>query len=172
MKKLFFALMACLLLASCETPEEEVYSDLKSLSERIENNAATFDADDWADAMEDLADIHYDLQYCHFSDQQMEEIGYMEGRLTVIVAKEATKALLLEYTSLVKKISKYSKGFAKGVQDGIHEDITDQDVEEIVSTVREIYDTVESDWQDFDVEKNNQDFDRIGKAAQRAWDKQ
>ena len=174
MKKIFAVcaiIMSVIVFASCDTPEEEVFNNLKDLSERIETNASNFDADDWADAMEELDDIHYDLQYCDFTDEQWREIGYMEGRLTVIIAKEATKALLMEYTNLVKKISKYSRGFSEGVQDGIHEDITDQDIEDIVSTVRESYDSINSDWEDFDVSKNDDDFDRFSRAAERAWDK-
>ena len=160
-----------ILFAACKTPEEKVYKDLKKLSDRIEAKAANFDADDWADAMEELDNIHYDLQFCDFNDQQWREIGYMEGRLTVIVSKEASKALLKEYTDLVKKISKYSRGFAEGVQDGIHENITEEEVEKAASDVRDTYESVKSDWEDFDPSKNDEDFERFEDAAERAWNR-
>lgn len=167
---LFVYLIMCgMLFTSCDTPEEKVYSDLKDLYSRIESDASSFDADDWEDVMEEFDDIHYDIQYCDFTDEQWREIGYMDGRLTVVIAKEATKALLNEYAVLVKKISKYSRGYAEGVQDGIHEDITDKDVEEINSTIKDVYDEVENDWNDFDVDKNNADFERFKNVSERVW---
>ena len=164
-------MVSLLLLSGCDTPEEEVFHDLRALSDRVQTEASTFDADDWEDVMEEFDDIHYDIQYCDFTDEQWKEIGYMEGRLSVVIAKEATKALLDEYSILVKKVSKYSRGYAEGVQDAIHEDITDEDVRGVTSTVRDVYDDVESDWSDFDIDKTESDFERIGKIAEDAWNK-
>ena len=62
-------LTGLLSLTSCKSNEEKVISDLASLSERIEKHGNDFLAEDWEEALEDLADIHEDIDKMSTSEE-------------------------------------------------------------------------------------------------------
>lgn len=139
---LTFAVFATILFsfASCKSREEKVISRLESLSERIDKKGHTFDAEDWAEAFEDLEDIHEDMGDCEFTKEQLREVGRADGRLSAIIAKEGAKSLGREASSLLKSISSYAKGFQEGTQENVNEEDFNDVEEELKSTLKDIED--------------------------------
>jgi hypothetical protein len=110
------------------------------LSERIDEDGKNFDADDWEEAMEELADIHEEMSDCEFTPEQLKEVGRADGRLSAIIAKEGAKSLGREASSLLKSISSYAKGFQEGAQENFNEEDFNDVEEELKSTLKDIED--------------------------------
>lgn len=109
-----FALVTCV-LTSCKTREERVIQRLNALSEKIEKHGARWDADQWADALEEMEDIHYDIEGCEFSKEQLENLGKVEGRLTATILNEGSKALNGSMSDFIEGAGAYMKGFMQGI---------------------------------------------------------
>ena len=139
---LTFAVFATILLsfASCKSREEKVISKLESLSERIDKKGHTFDAEDWAEAFEDLEDIHADMEDCEFTREELKKIGRADGRLTAIIAKEGAKALGRETSSFLRNFSSFTKGFQEGAKENFNEEDFNDVEEELKSTLKDIED--------------------------------
>ena len=109
-----FALVACV-LTSCKTREERVIYRLTNLSEKIEKNGARWDADQWTDALEELGDIHYDIEESEFTKEQLENLRQVEGRLTATILNEGAKALNQSISDFIDGAGSYMKGFLQGI---------------------------------------------------------
>lgn len=109
-----FALVACV-LTSCKTREERVIARLSILSEKIEKHGAQWDADQWADALEEMEDIHYDIDDCDFTKEQLKSLGQIEGRLTATILNEGAKALNQSMSDFMDGAGAYMKGFMQGI---------------------------------------------------------
>ena len=134
---LFFGM---LMLISCQSPEKKVIHRLDRLSERIEKDGKNFDADDWAEALEDLADIHDDLQDCDFNAEQLKEIGKAEGRLAAIIANEGSKAVGREFSNAMKSVGSFMKGFREGAEENLDADAIEEAGDEISNSLKDIED--------------------------------
>lgn len=135
-----FVVTAVLVLSSCRSYEDRVITKLNHLSERIDADGKNFDADDWEDAMEELADIHEEMTDCDFTPEQLKEVGRADGRLSAIIAKEGAKSLGREASSFLKSISSYAKGFQEGAQENVNEEDFNEVGDQIMSTLKDIED--------------------------------
>lgn len=104
------------MLVSCKTKEEDVIGKLDRLAERIDKNGSRFDADDWEEAIEELADIHEEMEDCDFTREQLLEFGRKEGQLTVILAKEGSKALGNAFFDFIGNFGAFTRGFVEGAE--------------------------------------------------------
>lgn len=109
-----FALVVSV-LTSCKTREERVIQRLSTLSEKIEKHGSHWDADQWADALEEMQDIHYDIEDCDFTKEQLESLGQIEGRLTATILNEGAKALNQSISDFMDGAGAYMKGFMQGI---------------------------------------------------------
>lgn len=137
---LVVAVAAISLLSSCQSYEDRVITKLNHLSERIDEDGKNFDADDWEEAMEELADIHEEMSDCEFTPEQLKEVGRADGRLTAIIAKEGAKALGRETSSFLRKFSSFAKGFQESAQENVNEEDFNDVEEELKSTLKDIED--------------------------------
>lgn len=113
---IFYFFLLCFMLASCKTKEEDVIGKLDRLAERIDKNGSRFDADDWEEAIEELADIHEEMEDCDFTREQLVEFGRKEGQLTVILAKEGSKALGNAFFDFIGNFGAFTRGFVEGAE--------------------------------------------------------
>lgn len=113
--------IAIFTLASCQSREEKVISKLDSLSERIEKDGSNFDADDWEEAIKDYTKIHEEMQDCEFTKEQLHELGKKEGKVSIILAKECSKALGKDFMNYIGSFGAFAKGFKEGVEDNVSE---------------------------------------------------
>ena len=139
-----FAVVVLLTLMSCQSYEEGVIHKLNNLSERIDKDGKNFDADDWEEALEELADIHEDMTDCEFTPEQLKEVGRADGRLSAIITKQAAKALGHEVSDAIKGISSYAKGFKEGAEGNIDED----DFNDVVDEIGSLLKSVGEDWKE------------------------
>ena len=108
-------------LTSCKSKEERVIRDIKNLAERIDENGKNFDAEDWEEALEDLAEIHEDMEDCEFTPEQLHKLGKIDGRLTVIIVREGTRAVGKGVTDFVRGAGNFFKGFEEGTKESYEE---------------------------------------------------
>ena len=130
-------LTGLLSLTSCKSNEEKVINNLERLSERIEKHSNEFDAYDWEEALEDLADIHEDIQDCDFTNEQLKELGKVEGKLSAIIAKEGSKALGHSLSDVIKSFGSFASGFKEGVEENVSQ-------EDFVEPANEISDALKA----------------------------
>lgn len=117
MRYLIISLLALLFLfASCKPHEERVIDRLNNLAEKVEKYGSKWDLDEWADALEELEDIHYDMEDCDFTSQQLKALGRVEGQLTVIIMTEGSKKLGDELVLFMEGAGSFMKGYQEGVQ--------------------------------------------------------
>lgn len=133
-----FAIMALFGLSSCQTYEEKTLDKLTNLSERIEKEGPKYDANDWEEAFEELADIHEDIKDCEFTPEQLKEVGRTYGRLSAIIAKESAKALGGGISDAISRFSSFAKGYTEGVVENFNEEDLKEAEDQIMSTLKEI----------------------------------
>ena len=139
-----FAVIAIFVLPSCQSHEERVIDKLESLSKHIDTKGKNFDADDWKEAMEELADIHEEMTECDFTPEQLKEVGRADGRLTAIIAREGAKALGHGFSDAIKSLGFYAKGF----QEGAEENISDNDFDDVVNELNDAVESVIEEWKE------------------------
>ncbi|MDE7346393.1 MAG: hypothetical protein K2N48_06605 [Muribaculaceae bacterium] len=111
-------LMACMavLFTGCRPHEERVMDRLDRLSEKIQKNGEKWGVNEWADALEELEDIHYDMEDCEFSSEQLRALGRVEGKLTVIIMTEGAKKLGNELIPFLEGAGAFMKGYKEGTE--------------------------------------------------------
>jgi len=139
-----FFLAAVLVLSSCQSYEERTITKLNHLSERIDAEGKNFDADDWEEAMEELADIHEEMADCEFTPEQLKAVGRADGRLTAIIAREGAKALGYGFSDAIKSLGIYAKGF----QEGAEEKINGEDFNDVVNELNDAVESVKEEWKE------------------------
>lgn len=111
-------IMACMtvVLAGCKPHEERVMDRLDRLSEKIQKNGEKWGVNEWADALEELEDIHYDMEDCEFTPEQLRALGRVEGKLTVVIMTEGAKKLGDELIPFLEGTGAFMKGYKEGTE--------------------------------------------------------
>lgn len=138
------AVVALFVLTSCQSYEKRVINKLNNLSERIEKNGKDFDADDWEEAVEELADIHEDMKDCEFTKEELKELGRKEGKLAATIAKEGTKALGKGVADYLGGLGSFAKGFKEGAEDNFSE----EDIKDVSEEIESALKSIEEDWKE------------------------
>lgn len=125
--KMFLSIVLALIisfgLTSCQSKEEKVIDQLNKLAEKVEKNGANWDADQWEDALEDFQDIHQEMQNCEFTNEQLKELGEVEGRLTTVIMTEGTKAAGEGLGTFLQGAGAFMSGYEDGLLEGQQENI-------------------------------------------------
>ena len=148
MKKIIITLAVTIVsicvLSSCKPKEERVIDRLNNLSEKIEKHGESWDADDWADALEELQDIHADIEECDFSKEQLRKLGNVEGKLMGVIMTEGAKSLQSTTESFFEGAGSELKGFKSGLQDSYDtaslEDLDEQVTSQLEELEKELKD--------------------------------
>ena len=135
-----FTLFAMITLSSCQSQEERVVSRIEKLSARIDADGKNFSPEDWEEALEELEEIHDDMGDCEFTKEQLKAVGRADGKLTIIITKQAAKAMGRDVGTLMKSISSYAKGFLEGANENFNEEDFNDVEEELKSTLKDIED--------------------------------
>ena len=139
MKKVVYllVLLTPILLSSCKSHEERVMDRLENLAEKVQKNGANWNADQWADALDELEDIHFDMEDCEFTSQQLRELGRLEGKLTVVIMTEGAKKLGSELGPFLEGAGAFMKGYSEGVEKETKNDYSVGEIEKLATQVQE-----------------------------------
>ena len=145
-KFLTFAFLATIVLSlsSCKSREEKVISQLDNLAERIEKHGKDFDAEDWEEALEDLEEIHENMEDCDFSKKELRELGRKEGKLFAIITREGAKALGRGAANFLGEFGAFAKGFKEGAEDNISE----KDLKEVEEDISDSFKSLEEEFKE------------------------
>lgn len=128
-------LLSALFMNACKPHEERVMDRLDNLAEKVQKNGAKWNSDQWADALEELEDIHYDMEDCEFTPQQLRALGRVEGKLTVVIMTEGAKKLGQELVPFLEGAGAFMKGYSEGVES--MEDYSREQLEELGAQVQQ-----------------------------------
>ena len=131
-------LVSICVLSSCKPKEERVIDRINNLSEKIEKHGESWDADDWADALEELQDIHADIEECDFTKEQLRKLGKVEGKLMGVIATEGAKSLQSTTESFFESAGSYIQGFKKGLQESFDPTSIEDLDEQVTSQLQEL----------------------------------
>lgn len=117
---LVFSTLLCV-LCSCQSKEERVISGLEKLAAQIDKRADSFTDKDWEDAMIKYEELHRQALECDFTQEQLKELGRVEGRLTTIFAKEGTKKIGRNIKDLIDGGKAVIDGFLQGIDEVVND---------------------------------------------------
>ncbi len=118
MKLLFFSAFLSVVM-SCQTKEERVIADLEKLAIQIEQRAETYSDEDWQMVIDKYKKIHRESMDCDFTEEQLKELGRVEGKLTTVIAKEGSKKISRDVKDLVKDGKSVVEGFLQGLSESV-----------------------------------------------------
>lgn len=111
-------ILSLMVLASCASREERVVNKLNRLAERVEDNRGKMDADELAEVIEDLQEIHEDMKDCDFTAKQMKEIGRADGKIAAALTESATAELGGKVMEFLNTAASAAIGFKEGLENG------------------------------------------------------
>ena len=136
-----------LTLSSCKSKEEKVIDQLGALAEKVENNSADWDSEQWSDALEELEKIHEKMADCDFTTEQLRSLGEVEGRLTGIIMREGAKAVEKGLGSFMQGAGSFIKGFQEGAASATDESF--DKFEDIENSVNQALDKIMNEIEDY-----------------------
>ncbi len=112
LRVLLLAFLSIALLGSCKTKEERVIDQLQGMSERIEKKGDSMSSEDWEKLYKEYSDIHAKIanEEYDFTDEQMRELGRVEGKLGKAFVKQSMKDFGKATEDILKKGSEFLKG--------------------------------------------------------------
>ena len=137
-------LLAVIAFSSCQSHEDRVVSRIEKLSARIDSDGKNFTSEDWEEALEELEEIHDDMGDCEFTKEQLREVGCADGKLTIVITKQAAKAMGRDVGALMKSLGSYAKGFKEGAESEYDENEFNDIGKELEDGLKEVAD----DWND------------------------
>ena len=129
------SLIVTFVLTSCKSKEEKVIDQLNNLTVQIEKKSDKWNSEDWQNAFKKVEEIHNEMSECDFSNEQLQELGEVEGRLTSLILKNGLPALGGELGSMIDGAGSFVNGFQDGIKGGAKESL-----EEIESSLNSALD--------------------------------
>lgn len=109
------SLLVTFVFTSCKSREEKVIDQLNDLTEQIEKKSDKWDSEDWQNPFKKVEEIHNEMSECDFSDEQLQELGEVEKRLTSVMIKNGLSTLGDGIGSFMKKAASFINGFKDGI---------------------------------------------------------
>ncbi|MCR5312369.1 MAG: hypothetical protein K6E54_01735 [Bacteroidaceae bacterium] len=116
-KVLFTILVAGLCLASCSTKSSAV-SDLRSLSNDIQENGSTYTVEEWKAVKNKFEKVSEKINKYEYTAEEYEEIGELKGKCVAYFAKGVVNNVTNKITNVANQI----KGVVNGVKDAFKTD--------------------------------------------------
>lgn len=118
-KTILLAFAAVVMMSSCSTSESAL-NDLRNLSHKIEVEGATYGYSDWARVASKYYDVDQKIvkhiQKREYTDQEMEEIGVLQGECVGGFAKGLGQNL----SNAASNIGSLVKGLVKGIKENFN----------------------------------------------------
>jgi len=118
-RTLLIAIMAIMLLGSCKSKEEKVLDQLQSMTENIQNNGDNFTSEDWEKLYQDYSALHNKIlnDGYDFTDEQMRELGRLEGKLGKAFAKQSMSDFGKAAEEFIRKGTEFIKGITESAKE-------------------------------------------------------
>lgn len=100
-------------LASCSSPKEDSLKQLRDFTNELEQESCNYTDDDWSEAADDFDIIVTDISNYSYTDEELNEIGRLQGKCTAIMTKKAAK----DAKRLIEDLSKQAEGFLQGLSE-------------------------------------------------------
>lgn len=110
MKKLIiFGLMA-IALAACN-PQQQAMEDLATFTARLEKESTEWSPAEWDDAMQQFDEITQSIERYKYTDEELQEIGRLEGRCFAYFAAYAASQLEDQTHAALQELQGAFEGF-------------------------------------------------------------
>lgn len=92
---------------------------MNNLSERIEKNAETYDAEDWEAVLKEYQQLQTEAMDCEFSSEQLKELGHVEGKLSAVMTRESAKSFGRSVGDALQNSGQVIQGVLEGLSESI-----------------------------------------------------
>lgn len=117
-------ILAAAMLVACQSKEQRAVSRLESLAERVEQNGEKYDEGQWDEVFEQYEEIHEEMRGCDFTNEQLREIGRIDGRQTALLTKQYLRVCGEAMGEVVSGMGSFAEGFAEGLdEEGVMDEI-------------------------------------------------
>ena len=117
-------ILVAAMLVGCQSKEQRAVSRLESLADRVEQNGGDYDEGQWERVFEQYGEIHEEMGKCHFSSEQLREIGRIDGRLTAALTRQYLRVYGQAMGEVVNGLGSFAEGFAEGLdEEGMMDEI-------------------------------------------------
>ena len=112
------------MLVGCQSKEKRTVSRLESLADRVEQNGERYDEGQWEEVFEQYEEIHEEMRGCDFTNEQLREIGRIDGRLTAVLTRQYLRVYGQAMGEVVNGLGSFAEAFAEGLDcEGLSDDI-------------------------------------------------
>ena len=131
MKKvaLLFALFAMLFVTACSGPQTSV-KELRSIVDEIEKNYDSYTDEELGNVITQLEAIEKEMEQYEYTDEELREIGRLNGRATLLLTKAYIKHAGSELGEITQEFVGGMEGFFDALCDEDDVDSTDEELEE------------------------------------------
>lgn len=106
-----------LTLGACRSKDQRIIDRIDRLTERIQNDSENLDKADWDKILQDISDIHDQINDNDFTPEEMQAIARAEGQLMGAMAREGVKAVKTGMSDALETINDFANGFLEGLED-------------------------------------------------------
>lgn len=114
MRKCFYLMLVGLIM-SCSNSQNPI-DDLESLVDEIEESSSDFTEEDWENISLEYEEIEAKLQQNEYTDEELKEIGKLQGRYAAKVTKAAIKETKDALETFSKQFESQMEGFIEELQ--------------------------------------------------------
>lgn len=121
-RNIILLLFGFLLLASCTSKKQEALNQLKNFTEDVEENGASWNAEQWKQKYDVFVQIRSDIYKYKYSDEERAEIGRMEGRCISAMANHASGGMLKKLKDFGTELGGSLNGLLEGIDNSSESD--------------------------------------------------
>lgn len=121
-RNIILLLFGFLLLASCTSKKQEALNQLKNFTEDVEENGASWNAEQWKQKYDVFVQIRSDIYKYKYSDEERTEIGRMEGRCISAMANHASGGMLKKLKDFGTELGGSLNGLLEGIDNSSESD--------------------------------------------------
>ena len=131
MKKITVLFMFCALMtvSACSTPNTPI-DELRALVEEVEKNCDTYTEEDLENVIARVEALDDKMKQYEYTDEQLREIGVLEGRLARCLSKVLFKELGTELGNFTQELFGGIGGFFGGFMDEVETEKSEEQLRE------------------------------------------
>lgn len=108
-------LLGLIFLVSCTSKKQEALNQLENLTEDVEKNGGSWNAEQWKQKYDVFVQIRSEIYKYDYNETERAEIGSLEGRCVSAMANHASGGVLKKLKDFGTELGSSLKGLLEGI---------------------------------------------------------